>query len=620
MQAVLARTYVSADLHGFMLPILEAVSNSMHSIEARFGSKSSIEGHIAISLQSPQDPSKLLVSITDNGVGLNDDNYTSFKTPFSGYKLETKSRGFGRFIAFKIFDRILYSSRYDDTKTRTFRFDITKHNELIYFDGDPDFSHNGMRVEYNLPLTEWADLIKKIDQSAIADAIASHFLPYFLYKWLPDITIQFDSGERDSITSHFKNVFVQYDNGNVDVEIDGVVETLLYSLAKIPRTRSFKSHCLLFSAADRIVGSPKDLTNIMGQSFFKDEKDESYIIIAVVRGEAFEKRLNDSRTGVNLAPKEVEKIVTAVANIILQGERRQIDKIKDEQSAELNDALHQNPILRLGLKGQTIGEYVKSKPNNWSAQQFVADLAIERYRASRDLTKAITFAASNAENYAEGIREIVKKIDQNNKEALAEFVVHRKNVIELIEVARRYTDDRKHAPEDVIHDLIFKRFTDNVKLDYLDHNLWLIDDALAFLPYVSSDRTIHGGGRKRGDKITDLALFDDSLILGEEDGTTITIIEFKKPSRDDYSFGPAKSDPVTQVIDTLEQAVRAGGVARSDGTHMSFTGAIRRFGYIIADLTPTLIEVLRRHDFKNDQNPKIYFRYRDQKNVLSVQR
>ena len=450
MQAVLARTYVSGDLHGFLLPILEAISNSMHSIEARFGTKSSIEGRIDIFFQNPTDPSNLLVSITDNGVGLNDANYKSFKTPFSGYKLETKGRGFGRFIAFKIFDRILYSSRFEEKGKRTFRFDITKEKEIIYFDAEPDFDHAGMRVEYNLPLQVWRPLIDKIDKLAISDIIGSHFLPYFLYKWLPEISIRFDTDNAESITNHFRNIFVQSNQGSIEVEMDGVSERLEYSLAKIPRTKSFKNHCLLFSAGNRIVGSPKDLSNIIGQPHFKNEKDENYIIIAAIRGEAFEKRLNDARTGLNVAPKDIEKIVSAVANVIALGERDQIDKIKHSQSVELIGALHQNPILRLGLRGKTIGEYVKTRPNNWSAQQFVADLAVERYRASKDLSRSITFAAANPENYAEGIKEIVKKIDQNNKEALAEYVVHRKNVIELVEAARKYTDDGKHAAEDVI--------------------------------------------------------------------------------------------------------------------------------------------------------------------------
>lgn len=619
MVAVLSRTHVGIDLHGFLLPVLEAVSNAMHGIEARLSEKASTDGRIDISFSDATDPAKILVSITDNGVGLDDDNYRSFKTPFSGHKLKKRGRGFGRFIAFKVFSRILYSSRYEllgQSSTRTFRFDITQDQEFIYFDGEPDFSHVGMRVEYNAPLTTWHDLIRALDLGDVADHIASHFLPQFLYGWLPEITISFDGGEPQSITSRFRNIFVQTHSGKVLVEIDGTPEELEYSLTKIEKTRSFKNHCLLFAAADRIVGAPKDLTNVLGTPHFIDAENKSYIVLGVVRGEAFETRLNDARTGINLSPKAIERIVSAVSDEIQVGEASQIEKIKAEQSAVLDDALRENPILRLGLRGRTVRDYVTNKPNNWTAQQFVSDLAIERFRASKDLSKAITLAASNPQNYVDSIREIVAKIDQGNKEALAEYVIHRKRVIEMIEVARKYDKNAWHAPEDVIHDLVFKRFSDTVELDYFEHNLWLIDDALAFLPYAASDRTAKGAGRKKGDKVPDLAFFDDSLILGDNDGTTVTIVEFKKPSRNDYVFGPAKTDPIKQILETLELAVRAGGVTKTDGAHMSFTGVVRRFGYLVADHTPTLVSVLKDHDFKNDQNPKIFFRYRDNEKIF----
>lgn len=619
MQAVLARTHIGIDLHAFLLPTLEAVSNAMHGIKSRFEDEASVHGKIEIVFTDSNDPSKIMISITDNGIGLSDENYRSFKTPFSGHKLKERGRGFGRFIAFKVFYRIHYSTRYEllgMQSTRTFRFDIAKDEELIFFDGEPDFSHIGLRVEYDVPLTPWHDLVRQLNQSEVADHIASHFLPQFLYGWLPEITIKFDGAAPESITSRFKNIFVQAEGGQIEVEIEGQMETLDYSITKIQKTKSFKNHCLLLSAADRIVGSPRDLTNMLGASHFTDENNDNYIVLAVIRGEAFETRLNDARTGLSLNAKVVEKIVSAISDVIQKGESKQIQKIKSEQSEELNDALRENPILRVGLRGKTVPDYVSGKPNNWTAQQFVSDLAIERFRASKDLSKAITSAASNPENYLENIRDIVSKIDQNNKEALAEYVIHRKRVIELVETARKYTDEMKHPPEDVIHDLVFRRFSDTAELDYFEHNLWLIDDVLAFLPYVSSDRTAKGAGRQKGDKVPDLAFYDDSLILGDNDGTTVTIVEFKRPSRDDYVFGPPKSDPVKQVLDTLELAVRAGGVAKTDGTHMSFTGVIRRFGYIVADHTPSLVRVLKGHDFKNDQNPKIFFRYRDNEKIF----
>lgn len=126
---------------------------------------------------------------------------------------------------------------------------------------------------------------------------------------------------------------------------------------------------------------------------------------------------------------------------------------------------------------------------------------------------------------------------------------------------------------------------------------------------------MHGGGRRKGDRVTDIAFFDDSMVLGDNDGTTITIVEFKKPSRNDYTFG-GKNDPVLQVIDTLEKATAKGGITKTDGTHFSFAGVIRRFAFIVADHTPTLVKALQSHDFKSNWNPKIFFRYRDHEQIF----
>lgn len=619
MGAVLSRTHLQVNVHGFLLPIFEAISNAMHGVEERFDEEARTKGVVHILFQNWNNPSKITVTLSDNGAGLNDDNFKSFKTPFSGYKLKQKGRGFGRFIAFKVFNKVVYQSRFEFFKnetTRSFRFDIGQDSEFIFDRTKPTFEGPGVSVEYGQPLSNWHDLIRELKADEIANEIGAHFLPYFLYKWLPQISIQFDDGAPIDIRSRFEAMFVQIASGVIPCNIDGAEEELSYSLARIARTSQFKNHCLLLSAADRIVGTPRDLTNKIGQPYFADENENKYVVIAVVRGEAFESRLNDARTGINLGPKVIEQIVSEVSDVIQSKEHDQIDKIKLDQSSELDGALRENPILRLGLKGKSIKDYVASKPNNWSSEQFVSDLAIERFRQSSDLTKQIVAASSNADNYEASIKQLVDKIDASKKEALAEYVIHRRNIISLVESARKFQQNGKHAPEDTIHDLVFRRFSDNVKIDYFEHNLWLIDDALAFLPYISSDRTLHGGGRKVGDKITDLLFYDDSMILGDEDGTTLTIVEFKRPSRNDYAFGREKLDPILQVIETVGKATAKGGIAKTDGEHFSFVGVVRKFAYVIADLTPKLIEVLQRHDFKNDWNPKVFVRYRDHEEIL----
>jgi hypothetical protein len=619
MRAVLARTHLLPNLHDLLLPTFEAISNAMHGIEARFGADAGSSGTVFVHLTHQNDPAKFKVVIRDNGVGFTDENYKSFKTPFSGYKLKQHGRGFGRFIAFKVYARVEYLSRYeffDQSGVRSFRFDIADDKEIRYSDKSPPFDHSGVQVEYSQPLADWHDLIRALKREDVADEIGSHFLPYFLYRWLPTITIQFDSAEPEDITAHFKSVFIEAESGQIKCEIDGRLETLNYSITKVPKTRSFRNHCLLFSAADRIVGSPRDLTNMLGDTHFTSDDGKRYIVIAIVRSEAFESRLNDARTGLNLSAKTVETIVSKISEVIQVTESAQIDKIKREQTTDLEQALKTNPILRIGLKGRSVRDYVAGKPNNWSAQEFVSDLAIERFRESNELSELIARAANDPADYQKSLQDLVGKLDANKKETLAEYVLHRKSVIDLVEAARKFRADGKRAPEDVIHELVFRRFSDNASTTYFEHNLWLIDDLLAFLPYVSSDRTMHGGARKRGDKVTDLAFFDDSMVLGDNDGTTITIVEFKKPSRDDYVFGNPKGDPVLQVMDTLEQATEAGGISKTDGAHFSFVGLVKRFAFIVADHTPSLTKLLRKHDFKNDWNPKIFVRYRDNEQIF----
>lgn len=125
MRAVLSRTHLALDLHHFLLPTFEAVSNAMHGIEEKFGHEANQHGKIHIHFIHPNNPKKLKITVTDNGIGLNDDEYKSFRTPFSGHKLSKHGRGFGRFIAFKVFARTIYRSRYVFFQTtKTARFNL----------------------------------------------------------------------------------------------------------------------------------------------------------------------------------------------------------------------------------------------------------------------------------------------------------------------------------------------------------------------------------------------------------------------------------------------------------------------------------------------------------------
>ena len=127
---------------GGMLPLYEAVSNSIHALED--AGLSTDKGRIAIQIirdnqiamdfgmnkrrPGPDAKSDIIgFKIIDNGIGFNDDNMTSFLTLDSDYKADRGGRGVGRLLWLKAFDCVQVDSVFladgGIPTRRTFKFD-----------------------------------------------------------------------------------------------------------------------------------------------------------------------------------------------------------------------------------------------------------------------------------------------------------------------------------------------------------------------------------------------------------------------------------------------------------------------------------------------------------------
>lgn len=130
------------DLHSLstsepLLPLYEAIVNSIQSIQQRVDQKSlaSIkEGTIEIIIERETRQTLLdiwetdieNIIIKDNGIGFNDDNYRSFNTYASDFKKSLGCKGVGRMIWLKAFNNVHISSTYlsrDSLQSREFDFD-----------------------------------------------------------------------------------------------------------------------------------------------------------------------------------------------------------------------------------------------------------------------------------------------------------------------------------------------------------------------------------------------------------------------------------------------------------------------------------------------------------------
>ena len=118
--------------HGLM-PVFEAVVNSIHSIEEKGNSDNGkVILRINRATQESLDfdakslPPILGFTITDNGCGFNETNFKSFETLDSDHKIDKGCRGVGRLMWLKVFDLVEVESHFVDgdghLKKRVFRF------------------------------------------------------------------------------------------------------------------------------------------------------------------------------------------------------------------------------------------------------------------------------------------------------------------------------------------------------------------------------------------------------------------------------------------------------------------------------------------------------------------
>lgn len=244
-----------------LIPLFEAVVNSLQAIEERRRIES-FDGEISIKIEREETLSDEIlghienITITDNGIGFNEDNFNSFLESDSDYKNEIGGKGVGRFSWLKAFKNVsIDSCFFYDGKyyKRAFEFalDISGINDEVVACDNTD-------VKTTVKLCSFLDKYKAnspVSIESIAIKLIQHCFVYFLNKACPQIILSDDKGNKVNLNEFFAEK-IAVEKGT-DIFIIGNNQ---FALTKIRVDGAIiNSHKLYLCANSRLVEA-KDLS------------------------------------------------------------------------------------------------------------------------------------------------------------------------------------------------------------------------------------------------------------------------------------------------------------------------------------------------------------------------
>lgn len=576
-----------------LLPIFEAITNSIQSIEDRFGAPHMEQGQISVTIERDKDASIVGFIISDNGIGLTPENMKSFETSDSRYKLARGGKGIGRFVWLKVFEQVHIDSRFGPLTNDTLAFDfrLEEIDQIRNITTAQDHVSMGTSVRLAPFRQEYkASCPKKTE--TIHAKIISHFLQLFIGESAP--TIHVVDYEEADLSKEFEGFVAERKDSIIEVPVGDDILKFQMTCLLLPKSLSDDekgTNAVFYGANGRAV-LRKSIDNAIGM----DAIEGRYAFVGYVTGGYLDKHVNQERTAIAWD----DDIGSELHAIALQRAKEflapQIAKIRERQSAVVAKLLAEN------LRFMTI----VSDPRDFAetlelGKQSSEDVFLELSRKSRREENRTRTEYREAKKKKADIDEDVKiyteKLSRESMASLAEYVYKRKLILNAFEDKLEFADTEKrvYELEEIVHDLIIPLRSTTDDLKYEDHNLWIVDDQLAFYSYFNSDKTIKAatGGADGSLKEPDVTLFD--LGLGMERAGSlepVSIIEFKRPGRNNYSLS---DNPIVQIREYCSKLRSAGRIVNAKGRELRGIDSSTPFqGHIIADVTPSLLEMMKQ--------------------------
>jgi hypothetical protein len=224
------------------------------------------------------------------------------------------------------------------------------------------------------------------------------------------------------------------------------------------------------------------------------------------------------------------------------------------------------------------------------------ELHLREVELKREGNKILLEASKLTEydDYKDRLTEFLTGNNELGVAALAQYVMHRRIILDLFRKAITADQkDQKYPLERVLHHIIFPMRGSVDDVLFSQQNLWILDERLNYHSFVGSDLKLDKIEELATDSRLrpDLVIFDREFPLsdGPQPLSSLTIVEFKRPMRDDYTD---EENPLKQVVKTV-QAIRAGTFIGHNSRPVRVASKdIPTNCFIVCDITPKLREQL----------------------------
>ncbi len=583
-----------------LLPLFEAITNSIHAIQERFEDNWKNSGKIDVYILPREDGKVQDIEIEDNGIGLNHNNFKSFKTSDSPYKVKKGGKGIGRLSWLKSFECAHIYSIFEYENKRYKREFIFKLDE-----NEPISEHSVCEVSDREPIKTSIKLIKMKDSyvnkfpekiDTVIQKALFHFLP-MLIAGSPSISFINDKDSND-----IKEIFRQHKYNEKAIPItmddDDKNQFTLQNIMIDKKIVSDKAHTLYFAANERIVGS-HNINNQIGLSKHFEYEGHDVYYIGIISGDYMDSAVVDARNGFYMDEKFKQDLIREILQNLETGYlKQQIDEVLDAKTKKLTDVLKEYPRYAYMVDDKKSWAKSKLPPNALNDEDIFKQLSIYDYRANRDIKsdiKRVLNKSVKPEEINEKITEIVSRIGNQNKSSLAEYVAKRKGILDLLESKLGYEDTENEIryKEEAVHQIICPMTVDSTDITIDNHNLWVLDDRLAYYQYFASDKQIKQFVKSsESKKEPDIVLFNGcTLFERKNQNQPIVVIEFKRPARKDYTD---EENPITQIYNYIDDLRNHKVVTPSGRLITEINENTPFFCYIVCDNTPNLQKVLKR--------------------------